>query len=238
MNKYHQEIVKLYASYQGNYSSKHDSNYAGSRKFSYPISIPASRKLIKDWLKSQPPFTPAQYRRLLDSLSRGKSHSEFSAIGKLLEYCPKLRQTLDTEALDFWLDKAEGWAEVDSICQGNFTAEEILSRWPVWRKLIQNFAADKNVHKRRASLVLLTGPVRRNADSRLSKLAFENINNLKSEKHILITKAISWLLRELIANHRSKVTAYIKQNKNSFPKIAVRETQNKLLSGRKSGKER
>lgn len=236
MNKHHQEIVKLYASYRGNYSSKHDSNYAGSRKFSYPISIPESRKLVKSWLKANSPLTPKDYRQLLDSLSRGRSHNEFNAIGKLLEYCPKLRQALDPESLDLWFDKAEGWAEVDTICQGNFTAEEILSRWPVWRKLIQNFAADKNVHKRRASLVLLTGPVRRSADSRLSKLAFENIDKLKSEKDILITKAISWLLRDLVANHRRQVEAYIRLNKNSLPKIAIRETQNKLRTGRKSGK--
>lgn len=235
MNEHHREIVQLHASYKGDYASKHDNSYIGTSKFSYPINTPTSRKLVKDWLKTVM-FTPETYRELLDSLSRGKSHHEFSAIGKLLEFCPKFRQTLDPKALHFWLDRAEGWAEVDTICQGNFTAGEMLDRWTIWQKLIKNFATNQNVHKRRASLVLLTCPVGHSKDPCLSKLAFENIDTLKSEKDILITKAISWLLRALIPYHRSEVEHYLEQNRNSLPKIAVRETINKLKNGRKSGK--
>ncbi len=235
MNKHHQEIIGLFSSYKSNYSSKHDNSYIGSKKISYPINTPTSRKLIKDWLKKIE-FTPETYRSLLDSLSRGKSHNEFSAIGKLLEFCPKLRHSLNPSILNSWLDRAEGWAEVDTICQGNFSAKELLTCWLRWQKLITKFVKDKNVHKRRASLVLLTAPVRHSPDRRLSNLAFENIDKLKSEKDILITKAISWLLRDLIRYHRHEVESYLKKNSNILPKIAIRETTNKLKTGRKSGK--
>lgn len=235
MNKHHREIVKLYESYGSSYQSKHDSSYIGSTKSAYTISTPESRKLIKNWLKKKT-LTPKEYDELLSSLSRGKSHNEFSAIGKLLEYLPKLRKKLEPKSLDIWLSNAEGWAEVDTICQGNFTADEILSKWPDWKKLIKSFSNSKNVHKRRASLVLLTSPVRHSTDKRLSELAFENIDKLKNEKDILITKAISWLLRDLIKNHKNEVEEYLKLSPDSLPKIAVRETINKLASGRKSGK--
>lgn len=232
MNKYHKEIVELFSSYSGTFISKHGSGYVGTSKFSYPMNVPTSRTLLKDWLKKTD-LTPDEYTDLLNSLSQGKSHNEFGAIGKLLEFCPKLRKTLSSELLGSWLDRAEGWAEVDGICQSNFSAEELLSNWSVWKQMIERFSTSKNVHKRRASLVLLTGAVRRSSDQRLSALSFKNIEKLKNEKDILITKAISWLLRDLISYHREEVKRYLKNNSDSLPKIAVRETTNKLKTGRK-----
>jgi 3-methyladenine DNA glycosylase AlkD len=236
MNKYHEEIIDLFSSYKGNYKSKHDQSYIGSSKFGYPISTPESRKIIKNWLKGHPDLTAKEFTELMDSLSLGKSFNEVTAIGKFLEYCPDLRHSVDPKHLDSWLDHTEGWAEVDTICAGTFSAEDYLSNWSTWEKLIKKFSTDPNVHKRRASLVLLVSPVRQSPDSRLSALAFENIEKLKGEKDILITKAISWLLRHLIKLHRKEVELYLNKNADSLPKIAVRETQNKLKSGRKSEK--
>lgn len=236
MNKYHQEIIDLFASYKGSFKSKHDTSYIGSTKFGYSISTPESRKLIKSWLKDRPDLSVKEFTDLLDSLALGKSNNEVTAIGKFLEYCPQLRHKVDPKRLDKWLDHAEGWAEVDTICAGTFLADDYLSSWTTWEKIIKKFSLDPNVHKRRASLVLLVTPVRESSDLRLSKLAFENVEKLKSEKDILITKAISWLLRHLITNHRIEVESYLNKNVDSLPKIAVRETQNKLKSGRKNGK--
>lgn len=150
-----------------------------------------------------------------------------------MEYLPKLRKELDPFLLDSWLDYAHGWAEVDCICQSNFTAEELLGNWDKWSKLLDRFVKDKNVHKRRASLVLLVKAVGQSMDIRLSDLAFANIELLKSEKDILITKAISWLMRSLIKNHRKELEEYLAKNENSLPKIALRETRRKLLTGKK-----
>ena len=78
---------------------------------------------------------------------------------------------------------------------------------------------------------MLTKPLRESADLRLARLAFANIGKLKSDKDILITSAVSWLLRALIKNHRQEVEDYLKDNSDSLPKIALRETRNKLKSG-------
>jgi 3-methyladenine DNA glycosylase AlkD len=235
VNRNHQEIVMLFRNRSGSFKSKHNNSYIGSSKFSYHLGSSVSRKLIKDWLKTKT-LTTNEYKTLLVSLSKGESYNEISAIGKLLEYRPKLRKDLDPKIFDSLLERAEGWAEVDSICYGNFTPEEMLSNWNSWKSIIKKFSEDKNVHKRRASLVLLTKAVRNSDDKRLSKLAFENIGELKGEKDILITKAISWLLRDLIKNHRSEVEKYLMENFESLPKIAIRETTNKLKSGRKTGR--
>ena len=87
-------------------------------------------------------------------------------------------------------------------------------------------------------MVFLTTPVSQSADKRLSDLAFENIDRLKHEKDILITKAISWILRSLVKHHKKEVSKYLEDSKESLPKIAIRETKNKITYGIKSYKKK
>lgn len=95
-------------------------------------------------------------------------------------------------------------------------------------------AKSEEISKRRASLVLLTKPVRDTYDERLLKLALGNIDRVKGEKDILITKAVSWLLREMVKNYRKEVEEYLDANEDSLPKVAVRETKVKLKTGKKN----
>ena len=216
-NKYHLEFLQELEKYKGKgtkYQEERDKYYTGSRKFSYNIKTSIKNLIVKNWIKRHPAISTGEYIELLNSLYLlGQSHDERSIAGKLLKFLPQLRRQIDPLLLNKWLNGAEGWAEVDSICQSNFSAEEILSNWKTWKDLITNFAGDKNIHKKRASLVLLTGPVRQSPDPRLSKLAFDNIEKLKRERDILITKAISWLLRDLIKNNKEKVKEYLDKNK-------------------------
>ena len=146
---------------------------------------------------------------------------------------PSLRRTLAPRDLVRWLARAEGWAEVDCICQSTCTAAELLADWSTWKRELVALSKSQNVHQRRASLVLLTTPVRDSADARLADIAFANIARLERERHILITKAISWLLRALTKHHRRDVVAYLRDHADSLPKIAIRETRSKLKTGRK-----
>ncbi len=74
-----------------------------------------------------------------------------------LGYLSKLRKQIDIKSLDNWLGCLSGWAEVDSTCQSNFTEKELLENWNEWREFLIDLSKDKNINKRRASLVLLTG---------------------------------------------------------------------------------
>ena len=235
MNKYHQELLKelkIFPQVLDKDNFWHNA-YIGSKKISYKINAVKKKEIIKNWLKKHPQLAEKEFIKLLHSLYNGQTHTEISFAGKLLEYAPKLRKGVKPPFLDSWLTKVEGWAEVDSLCQSNFTAGELLSNWLEWKQLITKLSQDKNIHKRRASLVLLTNPVRKCSDKCLSELAFSNIDKLKSEEHILITKAISWLLRSLIEYHRKEVKEYIEKNAKFLPKIAIRETTNKLRTGKK-----
>jgi 3-methyladenine DNA glycosylase AlkD len=210
-----------------------DTSYLGNAHFSYHISTPVKRKIAKAFLKERCEISPEDFLNLLNGLFKAKSFDEKAIATELLGHSATHRKHVTVRHLDSWLDHLEGWAEVDSLCYSNFAPEEILSQWKEWKAMLVAFSKHKNIHKRRASLVLLTRAVSYSPDPRFSILAFQNIDRLKREKHILITKAISWLLRSLIRHHRKEVAAYLKANAATLPKIAIRETQRKLLTGRK-----
>lgn len=237
MNKYHTELLKELIKNKGQgtkYQSNRDKTYIGSNKKSFCIKSAIKKQIVKDWFKQHKQITFQEYISLLNSLYQGKSHDEISVAGRLIELLPKFRRQINPELIDKWLTNTEGWAEVDSLCQSNFSYDEIINKWKEWKKLISLLSKSDNVHKRRASLVLLTGPVRHSSDPRLLTLSFANIDSLKHEKNILITKAISWLLRDLIKNYQYAVEKYLEENIRLLPKIAVRETKRKLITGKKS----
>jgi len=102
-------------------------------------------------------------------------------------------------------------------------------------RFIRKLSLDKNINKRRAALVFLTVPIRYSEDKRLAALAFEVIEKLKPERHIMITKAVSWLLRSMVRHHQRAVAAYVRENRHSLPAIAVRETTRKIHDGPEVG---
>ncbi len=238
MHRYHKEIleqIKQRAA-ETNTPLQQGNRYVGTTKPIYSIRSAVVGEMFREFKKRHADLSLDEFVALLDSLAPGETYNEFTAIGVLLGAYPKLRAALDPRCLDRWLEHASGWAEVDVTCQFNFDAHEMFTNWNAWKKLLTDFTKSPNVHKRRASLVLLTKPLRESDDARLAKLAFANADKLKHEKDILITKAVSWILRSLIKYHRAEVEAYLYANANELPKIAIRETRIKLKTGTKSGR--
>jgi 3-methyladenine DNA glycosylase AlkD len=211
-------------------------SYGGSGHLYYRVSVPTRRRLAKKWLAAQQALPAAEFLSVVESLFAGESHEEKTLGALLLGYCKAARSEAGPARIERWLDQLNGWAEVDTLCQNTFSADELLGDVRAWRALIERLARDANINKRRASIVLLTGPVRHSSDLRLRDLAFETVERLKRERPILITKALSWLLRSLVAQHADAVHAYLEENSESLPKIAVRETRTKLKTGRKTSR--
>ena len=235
MNAYHRELLEALRAQVGDGAPEPEGlkAYLGTSKCLHGIGAPVARQNIRGWIERHRDLALPEYLDLLDSLYQGPSHNEIALAGMLLALLPRLRRQVEPRLLDRWLGAVEGWAETDSICQSIFTAQEMLARWDDWRALLTQLSRDANVHKRRASLVLLTRPVRESRDERLADLALAHIERLKGERDILISKALSWLLRDLIKNHRQRVEAYLEANEATLPRVAVRETRRKLLTGRK-----
>lgn len=235
-NKIHKEILKRLETYKKSGDKKTNEwvqHYLGSNKPTLGIRTGEMIKMAKE-IVAENDFDEKSLVALLDSLySKASTFAEMDMAARILGQVPELRKNLEPECLDYWLNFTQGWAEDDLLCQSNFTAEELLSKWNKWEKLLKKFAKDKNINKRRASMVLLTKSLRQSDDDRLSKLAFEQVEKLKEEKDILITKAVSWLLRSLVKFHKEEVAKYLEENKESLPKIAYREALNKVNNGTK-----
>jgi 3-methyladenine DNA glycosylase AlkD len=237
LNKHHFELVsEAKANARGISRDEKEKlvRYIGTNKACYVLGADTEKRIIKEWKERHSDLSMSQYVELLSSLYQGESINEISMAGELIESLPRLRRNVEPKYVDVWLNRLHGWAEVDSLCQSKFTAAEVLGNWKEWKSLLTKLASDSEVHKRRASLVLLTKPVRDSKDSRLADLAFKNVDKLKSERDILITKAVSWLLRDLIKHNRQRVERYLEENEDTLPKIAVRESRTKLLTGRKA----
>jgi len=208
--------------------------YLGSDKSTRCVKTGEVQKAAREFLKNND-LTENDFFELIDKLySRAKTFEEIDLAAKLIGIKKDFRKDIDLEKLGRWLTFTHGWAECDTLCQSNFEAEEILERWNEWKKSLTKLNKSKNIQQRRASLVLLTKTLRQSADERVFNLALELVENLKSEKEILITKAISWILRSMYNNHKEKLTKYLEINKDSLPKIAYREALNKVITGKKS----
>ena len=198
------------------------------------VSVPDRRRIAKAWLKAHKAWPTPQVLQLVDELVRGESHEEKTLAVLLLEGLGRGRRPFGPPQVDRWLDHLVGWAEVDSLCQSIFGPEDLLGDWPAWSSFLRRLAKDANINKRRASLVLQNRSTRTDPDPRLRELALETLELLKGEREIIITKALSWLLRSLSEQHPQEVARYLDAEGATLPAIAVRETRAKLATGRKA----
>ncbi len=196
-------------------------------------STAGDRHQIVDTIKKNHPLVLSQCIELLDLLYAGESFDERAVAGIILQKYSKIRKDIPYEKLDVWLDHLVGWAEIDSTCQSMFSADEVLANWENWSAFVRKLSADQNINKRRASLVLLIRPARESSDARLRELAIEVIESVRHETPIIMTKAVSWLLRGLCKHHKDFVLEYLQLHQSHIPRIAYRETMKKIETGKK-----
>jgi len=207
--------------------------YLGTKRKFICVKAAERDKIIRESLHELKALPPKDAIKILDELFSSDTFEDFNLAGKLLTKLPEVRRSLDFGHLEKWLRTTNGWAECDCICQSLFSEKEVLDRWGEWEKTIHRFTKDKNIQIRRASLVLQCNPARKSDNPKLTALAFETVEKLKGEKDVLITKAISWVLRCLAVQNGKETLVYLKNNQDSLPKIAYRETLKKITTGKK-----
>jgi 3-methyladenine DNA glycosylase AlkD len=214
--------------------SKLNNNYSGSDDQSLDISNKQRRGVFRKWLKSNPELTLVQYWALCDKSIRSDFADMKAFVGETLRMYKKYRDNLDINKLNEWLNYTQGWAQIDGLCQSTFSADELLEKWSDWRTLLLNLNKSEQIEKQRASLVLMIKSLRKSSEKKLFDLAYENILNITQSQDKLITKAISWILREMTKTDPDSVEAFIEENEQDLPAIAVRETRTKLKTGKKN----
>jgi 3-methyladenine DNA glycosylase AlkD len=234
MNPHHQAILRRFQSaIPGRGNVKQRPEHLGTKRLWYGLKNEQSRAIVLDFIAAHKDLRYEDWLALIDALYHGESYEERCAPRTLFRKYPRYRRLLPLAQLDAWLGCLNGWAEVDSTCQTVYSAEDLLADWSGWSALLDALAGDANVNKRRAALVLLTAPISQTDDIRILDMSLEQIDRLKGDKDGRITKAISWLLRKGIKQHRAAIAAYIDANATALPAIALRETRRKLATGKK-----
>jgi 3-methyladenine DNA glycosylase AlkD len=213
-------------------------SYSGSGRPFLNVSAPDQRRIGRAWLAAHRAVDGEALLALVDSLLEGETHEELTLGALLVGASAKARRAATPARIDRWIGALNGWAEIDTLCASVFGPDDLAADWPAWRALIEALSVDANINKRRAALVLLVTPTRTSEDPRFRDLGFAVVERLKAERPILITKAVSWLLRAMSAHHAVAVSAYLDANAASLPAVAVRETRTKLATGTKSGRSR
>jgi 3-methyladenine DNA glycosylase AlkD len=235
MHREHKEILTTIKERSGKATAFTASDaYLGTSHPRYPINVPTMRSLAKEWIRKNADMEVKTFSAVLTSLIQGKSCTEKLVAGLMLNLAKGDLRAIDPLLLVKWLDHLEGWVEIDTLCTGNFAAVELPRRWSVWKKIVNNLSRSPNINKRRASLVLFCTPLRKNDDQSLLQAALKNIDRLKGEKAVIITKAISWVLRCGVVHNKAAIKKYVDLNENTLPKIAVRETRMLITTGRKT----
>lgn len=208
--------------------------YTGSPRIHLAIGANGLRDFLSDFLDTHKlELTPDAVIPLLDTLYAGQSVEEPILAGMLLAKLPAVRAVLPFDVFERWLDRLQGWVEVDSTCQSTFAPKDLYARWDEWSAFLHKLNADPNINKRRASLVLLIRTVRESDDPRGVALALELVANLTAERDKLITKAVSWVLREAVKRHASAIAAYLDGHRSELAPHIVREVRKKLETGKK-----
>jgi 3-methyladenine DNA glycosylase AlkD len=234
MHQQHKEIVELIRINSGSgMNHTFTGNYLGNNHYKYPITMPVVRTIAREWMKENQHLTALELAQVLTSLIDGESFTEKVLAGIMLDYAPAVQRAIPAKTFDTWLTHLEGWAEIDALCTGKFSRTEIPLHFEKWKPWLCKWAKSAGISKRRASLVFFISPIGHCDREDIARVALGNIEVLKHERDIRITKAISWLLRSMIRHHRRLVEQYIDDNDDSLPAVAVRETRIKLDTGRK-----
>lgn len=207
--------------------------YLGSTTKFLGLKTVDKRNVAKQFKKDHPELSFDELVALANLCYQSNVYEVKTIPAELIKLYKNHLFNIQPQHIKKWLMHSNGWAEIDTLCQSTFPASFFLKNWKLWKITLINFSNSKHIQLRRASLVLLVKSVRSSRDKRFVKLGLENVNRLKHEKDILITKAVSWLLREMVKLHKQDVQKYLDRNEESLPKIAARELKKKITTGKK-----
>ena len=146
-----------------------------------------------------------------------------------------IRDRLTWTHFDHWRRDLDSWELTDVLGLGVLgvwvAADQDHKAQRLW-----DLIADEDVWSRRLGLVGGIGLHRALQTVAPATLALEMVDQVKEDRHPVITKAVSWTLRSLGTRHPEEVLAYLEANGDALPRHVVREVTNKLTTGRKDGR--
>ncbi len=200
----------------------------------YGVKVPKLRKIAKTWYQAHKEIARDDVFDLVDALWTDGSREERAIAFHLLEHYSRWAPDLAQAYFDRWRRDLDSWVETDSL--GWMLALWLMGDPDTRMDYVWELIADEDVWSRRLALVPLARINRGKMRDTFPDLTLQLVDRVKEERHPMITKVVSWVLREMTKTHRDRVAAYLEENRDTLAKHVIREVSNKLLTGLKSGK--
>jgi 3-methyladenine DNA glycosylase AlkD len=201
----------------------------------YGLRVWQIRGIVRAWRREHRDVAMDDLLALVEALWAGGSREERLIALELPQHYPAAIPQLTWEDFDRWRGDLDNWELTDVLGVG------VLGPWvgacsERRERHLWDLVKEEDIWNRRLALVAIVGLSRARASVSLLDLALGLIDQVRDEPDRTITRAISWVLRELAKEHPREVTAYLEENVHLLPKQVVREVTNKLTTGRKDGK--
>jgi 3-methyladenine DNA glycosylase AlkD len=240
------EMVDPYAeitSFRNAFEAKADPAYReGNRSVvqgglsMFGVRVPDLRRIAREWMRAHKGISWDELVPLVEALWDGDSHEERIMAMELIQAKRSGISQLSWEDIDRWRDKIDNWVLTDML------GSRVLAIWVLAKPearlgYLQELIEDESVWSRRLALVATCQINRGHTGLTIPDLTLELVDHVKAERDPMITKAVSWALRELTKTHPAAVATYVERERTALAAHAVREVENKLRTGLKSGKQ-
>jgi len=200
------------------------------------VRMPDLRQIAKDWKRAHESVSHDELLSLVEALWNGGLQEERILAMELLQTQRRLILGLAWDHFDRWRCKAENWVLTDTL-GSRILAPWILAEPESRLEFLSGLVADEDLWSRRLALVT-TCPINRgHTGLTIPDLTLELVERVKAERDPMITKAVSWSLRELSKTHPDVVAVYVDRQRDTLAAHVIREVENKLRTGLKSGKQ-
>lgn len=190
--------------------------------------VPKLRSIAKRWAREHGDAPSTERRKLILSLWTGPTREEQMLALLVLATLGPLMEWRDFALLRAGLDS---WEPTDQLAH---LVADFIEADPDHRlHHTSDLASSDHLWTIRLGVVTLSQLNRRGLARDLTPAVIDGVRTYRDP---VITKAVSWALREYAASWPAKARRYLKERGDELPAIAVRETRNKLETGKKSGK--
>jgi 3-methyladenine DNA glycosylase AlkD len=200
----------------------------------YGVKVPDLRKIAEAWVRVHKDISRDDLFALVETLWEGGSREEREMAFYLLEHFERWVPDLPKAHFERWRRDLDSWAETDGL--GWMLAVWLAGDPGARLDYLWELIDDEDVWSRRLALAPLARINRGKLGFTAPDLTLRLIDRVKEERRPMITKAVSWVLRETTKTHRDEVVAYVGQNRGVLAGHVVREVENKLRTGLKSGR--
>ena len=183
------------------------------------VSVPAIRRVVKDFVRRHPELDRGEVVELADALWREPVHERRMAAVELLDLFGDRLLADDLALVERLIREARTWALVDGLAAS--VAGRLVDRFPSTGDALDRWAADEDFWVRRAALLALLLPLRKGDGDfgRFSRYA----DAMLEEREFFIRKAIGWVLRETSKRRPDLVYEWLAPRAARAAGLTVRE---------------